>query len=90
MNRRDFAAALASVLLGTARVADAQSRVPHIVFLWLGPAGSGGDTLNGYQAGLREFGYEEGRNLIVDYRYADGSEAGWLNSLQRRLPHSRT
>ena len=75
MNRRDFVVALASAFLGVARVADAQSRVPHIVFLWLGPAGSGGDTLKGYQAGLREFGYEEGRNLIVDYRYADGSEA---------------
>ena len=75
MNRRNFVVALASALLGVARFVDAQSRVPHIVFLWLGPAGSGGDTLKGFQAGLREFGYEEGRNLIVDYRYADGSEA---------------
>lgn len=75
MRRRDFAVALASTFLGVARLAYAQSRVPHIVFLWLGPAGSGGETLKGFQAGLREFGYEEGRNLIVDYRYADGSEA---------------
>jgi putative tryptophan/tyrosine transport system substrate-binding protein len=75
MNRRDFAAALASAVLGVPRLADAQSQVPHIVFLWLGSAGSGGETLKGFQAGLREFGYEEGRNLIVDYRYADGSEA---------------
>jgi len=75
VKRRDFAAALASVVLGLGRLAEAQSRTPHIVFLWLGPAGSGGETLKGFQAGLREFGYEEGRNLIVDYRYTDGSEA---------------
>jgi putative tryptophan/tyrosine transport system substrate-binding protein len=75
MNRRDFAAALASAVLGVPRLAEAQTRVPHIVFLWLGAAGSDGETLRGFQAGLREFGYEEGRNLTVDYRYADGSEA---------------
>ena len=74
MNRRDFAVALASAFLG-ARLADAQSRVPHIVYLWLGPAGSDGETLKGFQTGLREFGYDEGRNLSVEYPYADGSEA---------------
>jgi putative ABC transport system substrate-binding protein len=75
MNRRNFALALASAVLGVPRLAETQTRVPHIVFLWLGSAGSVGDTLKGFQAGLRDFGCEEGRNLIVDYRYADGSEA---------------
>jgi putative ABC transport system substrate-binding protein len=75
VNRRDFAAALAGTFLGLARLAMAQSRVPHIVYLWLGPASTDGETLKGFKAGLREFRYEEGRNLIVDYRYADGSEA---------------
>jgi hypothetical protein len=59
MNRRDFAAALASAVLGVPRLGEAQTRVPHIVFLWLGSAGSAGETLKGFQAGLREFGYEE-------------------------------
>ncbi len=75
MRRRDFAAVLASAFLDLAQPADAQSRVPHIVFLWLGSAGSAGETLKGYQAGLRDFGYKEGHNLVVDYRYADGSYA---------------
>jgi putative tryptophan/tyrosine transport system substrate-binding protein len=75
MKRRNFALALASAFVRVPRLAEAQSRVPHIVYLWLGSAGSDGETLKGFKAGLREFGYEEGRNLIVDYRYADGSEA---------------
>src|SRR5271168_3853267 len=75
MRRREFGVAFASTLLGAIRFAEAQSRVPHIVFLWFGSAGSGGETLRGFKAGLADFGYEEGRNISVDYRYADGSEA---------------
>lgn len=74
MRRRDFSVALVGALLGIARLADGQSRVPHIIYLWLGPTRSDGETLKGFKAGLREFGYEEGRNIVVDYRYADGSE----------------
>jgi putative tryptophan/tyrosine transport system substrate-binding protein len=29
-------------------------------------------TRKGFQAGLREIGYREGRDIVVDYRYADG------------------
>jgi putative tryptophan/tyrosine transport system substrate-binding protein len=34
--------------------------------------------------GLRELGYVEGRNLDLDYRYADG-DTGRLNALAREL-----
>ena len=75
MNRRNFAVALASAFFGVPRLAEAQSQVPHIVYFWFGTAGSDDETLKGFRAGLRELGYDEGRNIIVDYRYADGSEA---------------
>jgi len=74
MNRRHFNAALAGVLFGPARSAAAQNRVPQIVYLWLGPVGSDRATRSGLEAGLREIGYREGRGILVDYRYADGSE----------------
>ncbi len=76
MRRREFA-----VLLGGAAVARpfpvrAQSRptLPHIGYLWLGAADQEDSTKRGLRQGLRELGYVEGQDIIVDYRYADGHE----------------
>jgi hypothetical protein len=65
--RREFIVAFAGALAGVARLAAAQGRVPHLAFLWLGTAGTGGDTLRGLLSGLRDLGYQEGRNLVIDY-----------------------
>jgi hypothetical protein len=74
MTRRDFGVAIAGTLVGSARFTIAESRVPHLVYLWLGPTGSDGAARKGLQAGLRKLGYQEGQNIRVDYRYADGNE----------------
>ena len=59
-----FTAALASAVQQPAKV-------PRIGFLW---SGSPGFSLNieGFQRGLRELGYVEGQNIVVEYRYAEG------------------
>jgi putative tryptophan/tyrosine transport system substrate-binding protein len=75
MRRRDFGVAAVGALIGSARFTVAQSRMPHLVYLWLGPADSDSASRKGLQAGLRKLGYQEGRNIRVDYRYADGNEA---------------
>ena len=49
--------------------------MPQVVYLWLGSADSDSATRTGLQAGLRKLGYQEGQNIRVDYRYADGNEA---------------
>ena len=47
---------------------------PHIGYLWLGAKGSDrATTLPGFRQGLRERGYEEGDNIVVEYGYAAGS-----------------
>ena len=47
---------------------------PHIGYLWLGAEGSDrATTLPGFRQGLRERGYEEGDNIVVEYGYAAGS-----------------
>lgn len=75
MKRREFMVAFAGALAGAARLAAAQGRVPHLAFPWLGAAGSGGDALKGLLSGLRDLGYQEGRNLVIDYYYAGGKPA---------------
>jgi putative ABC transport system substrate-binding protein len=75
MRRREFMVAFTGALAGVAPLAAAQGRVPHLAFLWLGAAGTGGDTLRGLLSGLRDLGYQEGRNLVIDYYYAGGDPA---------------
>ena len=72
--RRAFLTVLAGALTVSAQRVAAQKRMPHIVYFWLGRADSEDDTLRGFRAGLSEIGYQEGRNIIVDYRCANGSE----------------
>jgi putative tryptophan/tyrosine transport system substrate-binding protein len=76
MKRRELV-----VLLGGAAVArpfavHAQPRttIPHIGYLWLGADDEDGSTKRGLRQGLRDLGYVEGRDIIVDYRCADGHE----------------
>jgi putative ABC transport system substrate-binding protein len=74
MRRRDLALALCAAGLGMPRIGNAQARVPHLLYLWLGGAGSDGATRSGLQAGLRGIGYRDGENIRIDERYADGNE----------------
>ena len=72
MDRREFIRGSAVTLIGVSCVADAQQqpKVARIGYLTSGPlATSGFDVL---RQGLRERGYVEGQNLIIEYRAADG------------------
>jgi putative ABC transport system substrate-binding protein len=75
MKRRDFGAAFAAAFLCATRLARAQKRGPHIVVLQIGVVGSDSELLKGIAAGLKELGYREGDNIIVDNRYAGGDPA---------------
>jgi len=72
VNRRKTLAAL--VVLAAAGRARAQvpARVPRIGFLSLNRAADTSGRDGGFSLGLRELGYVEGRNVVIEHRDAEG------------------
>ena len=74
MRRREFIISLAGTALAWPRAAHAQHRtMPVIGFLGIGPASANASRVDGLRSGLQELGYVEGRNVIIDFRWADGA-----------------
>lgn len=73
MRRREF---VASFVAGAAAswpfVARAQQAMPVIGFLNIATRESYASYLASFHQGLKESGYEEGKNVSIDYRWADG------------------
>jgi len=74
MARRRFIGGLAGAILAASLAAHAQQagRVYRIGILEPVPAAQNAANLDALRTGLRNLGYVEGRNLIIDYRSADG------------------
>lgn len=75
MNRRDTIFAL--LALGTAvgpigAFAQQRGRVWRVGFLALGTASGSARVKNAFLQGMRDLGYIEGQNLLVEWRFADG------------------
>ena len=69
MNGKVFAWLLATVLLTTASLGQAQPKIPRVGILFMG--GRDQPHLEAFKQGLREHGYSEGKNIILEYRYAE-------------------
>jgi len=66
----------AGALLAVAVIAEAQqpARIPRIGLIF-GPSRSGSkDQVDGFRQGLRDRGYIEDQNIVLDYRYGEGKE----------------
>jgi len=72
MKRRQFLAATLIASLAP-RLADAQTpgKVARVGWLTAQQASSLTPFLDALRAGLADYGYQEGRNLTIDYRFAD-------------------
>src|SRR5579884_3173710 len=76
MRRRDFAIALAAAAAGWPSVARAQSTAtPKIGFLNSESRARFSAFLNVFLEGLNETGFAEGKNVAIDYRWAEGENA---------------
>ena len=78
------------MLLAVAVIAEAQQpkKVPRIGFLNASSPSSVADRLDAFRQGLRELGYLEGKDIVVEYRHAEGKQDR-LNDLAGELVRLR-
>jgi putative ABC transport system substrate-binding protein len=72
MRRRAFLAAAAGAALAPAIARSQQSRVPVVGYLALTSPGPFAPLLAAFHKGLAEAGFVEGRNVAIEYRWAEG------------------
>lgn len=71
IDRRTFVAFLAGAAAAWPLAARAQAPMPVIGFLDKGESAGMADNLAGFRRGLAETGYSEGKNLKIEYRWAE-------------------
>jgi putative tryptophan/tyrosine transport system substrate-binding protein len=72
MRRREFLSALGGVSAGWPLAVHAQQPMPVIGYLSGWASGDAPEYLASFRQGLAEAGYTEGRNVVIEYRFADG------------------
>jgi putative tryptophan/tyrosine transport system substrate-binding protein len=74
IDRRTFLAGTVAVVLVAPLAAEAQQpgKVPRVGFLTAFSPSDFPLWREGFQQGLRDFGYTEGHNIVIEYRYAEG------------------
>src|SRR5262245_31740672 len=79
MRRRDFivvlgSAAASSSLWSRKALGQQNSKVYHIGYLGLAPAATSATRVDAFLAGLRDLGYVEGKNLVIEFRWGDNPD----------------
>ena len=77
-----------TVFLLTVAIAQAQQpkKIPGVGYLAATSLSVISDRVEAFRQGLREFGYVEGKNIVVEYRYAEG-KLDHLAALAAELVH---
>jgi putative ABC transport system substrate-binding protein len=52
---------------------ESAGQMPRVGWLWPGRSAGRSGEFSGFQQGLRELGYVEGKNIIVEYRFGESS-----------------
>ena len=77
MDRRSFVSSVAVTVLAAPLVAEAQqlAKVPRIGVLTVHTVSSAAEMKNigAFRRGLRDLGYVEGQNIVIEYRWGEGT-----------------
>src|SRR5436309_3840866 len=76
MNKKIYWLALGAMLFALCMSAEAQQpkKVPRIGWLTGGPLFANPASTEAFQQGLRELGYVEGKNIVIEWRYTEGKQ----------------
>src|SRR5262249_59840824 len=72
MRRREFISLVGGAAATWTFAARAQLKTPLIGYMGNSTAALEANLLNAFREGLRDAGYEEGRNITIKYLWADG------------------
>ena len=74
MRRREFIAGLSGAAAWPlATRAQRSARIPQVGWIWPGAAAGNPAEVAGFKQGMRELGYVEGRNIVVEYRFGENN-----------------
>ena len=72
MERREFIALLTGTAIAWPLRANAKADVPRVGVLSFGTVDSSGHLVEAFMQGLNKLGYVEGKNILIERRYAQG------------------
>jgi putative tryptophan/tyrosine transport system substrate-binding protein len=73
MKKKTTGLTLCALLFALCTIAEAQpTKVPRIGYLSSASPSAGASRIQAFHQGLRELGYVEGKNVVIEYRYAEG------------------
>jgi len=86
VQRRIFAVALCTVLFALCVSAHAQqpTKIPRIGLLFTATPSAAAARIEAFRQGFRELGYVEGKNILIEQRYAEG-QLNHMNELAAEL-----
>jgi putative tryptophan/tyrosine transport system substrate-binding protein len=74
MRRREFIAALGAAAWPLVARAQPSAKLWRIGYLGFGPAASWTSEVAALRSGLRDLGYIEGKNIVIEFRWADRAD----------------